>query len=175
MSSPRLMFERASASVAYSAAAAGVLCVVVMMVMITFDVIARYVFNRPTMWADEMATYLMIAIVFLGLAQNLGRGDHIRIDVVTNLVPPHIRLFLEVFAHAVGIVFSAMLVVACWFRFDNFLVHKTTSDSPVMTELWIPMVPVLLGAVVFCLVMVAGFMTSFHALLNRDSGRTDEI
>jgi len=175
MSSPRLMFERASASAAYSIAGAGVLCVMAMMVMITSDVIARYVFNRPTMWADEMATYLMIAIVFLGLAQNLRQGDHIRIDVVTNLVPSHARLFLEVIAYAVGIVFSAMLAVACWFRFDNFWVHKTTSDSPVMTELWIPMVPVLLGAAVFCLVMVAGFMTSFHALLNRYSGRASEI
>ena len=38
-----------------------------MMVLTTADVIARYVFNNPTMWADEMASYLLIAIVFLGL------------------------------------------------------------------------------------------------------------
>ena len=33
------------------------------------------------MWADEMASYLLIAIVFLGLAQNLRTDGHIRIDV----------------------------------------------------------------------------------------------
>ena len=52
----------------------GVVCVVAMMVLTTVDVIARYVFNRPTLWADEIASYLLIAIVFLGLAPNAPRG-----------------------------------------------------------------------------------------------------
>ena len=83
----------------------GVACVVAMMVLTTADVVARYVFNSPTMWADEMASYLLIAIVFLGLAHNLRTDGHIRIDVAHQpaLAPP--RAVLEVFAYAVGIVF----------------------------------------------------------------------
>jgi C4-dicarboxylate transporter DctQ subunit len=159
------VLERATAPVAFSAAGAGVLCVVVMMMIITFDVIARYVFNNPTMWGGEIASYLMIAIVFLGLGQNLRQGSHIRIDIVTTHAAPRIRLVLEALAYAVGIVFTAMLFVGCWIRFQNFWVRQTTSDSPLMTELWLPMVPVLLGAGIFCLVAVSGFVTAFHALL----------
>ena len=62
-----------------------------MMVLTTADVVARYVFNSPTMWADEMASYLLIAIVFLGLAQNLRTDGHIRIDVITNLLSSRSR------------------------------------------------------------------------------------
>lgn len=171
LSTLRHILERATAPVAFSAAGAGVLCVVAMMLIITFDVIARYVFNSPTMWGGEIASYLMIAIVFLGLGQNLRQGSHIRIDVVTNLVPPRFRLGLEAFAYAVGIVFTVMLFVGCWIRFENFWVRQTTSDSPLMTELWLPMVPVLLGAGIFCLVAVTGFVTAFHALL---TGRQSE-
>ena len=140
-------------------------CVVLMMVLTTADVVARYVFNSPTMWADEMASYLLIAIVFLGLAHNLRTNGHIRIDVITTQVPPRLRLILEVFAYAVGIVFSILLVAGTWTRFDNFWTRHTLSDSPLMTPLWIAMVPVVVGAAVLVIAMVWGFATSLHALL----------
>jgi C4-dicarboxylate transporter DctQ subunit len=157
--------DRFVATLAHGLCAVGVVCVVMMMLLTTADVIARYVFNSPTMWADEMASYLLIAIVFLGLAQNLRTDGHIRIDVVTNLVTPRVRLALEVFAHAVGILFSAVLIAGTWTRFDNFWMRHTLSDSPLMTPLWIPMVPVVVGALVLGLAAVCGFMSSLHALL----------
>lgn len=158
--------HRVTAPAAYGLAGAGVLSIIAMMCVVTFDVIGRYLFNQPTVWADEVASFLMIAVVFCGLAQNLCLGDHIRIDVVTNLMSARTRFFLDLVAHAVCIVFATALFVACWTRFDNFWVRQTTSDSPIMLPLWIPAVPVLLGAAVFCLAAVAGFVTRLHALLS---------
>jgi C4-dicarboxylate transporter DctQ subunit len=154
--------DRAVAAITHGLSALGVACVVAMMVITTADVVARYVFNRPTMWADEMASYLLIAIVFLGLAHNLRTDGHIRIDAVTNLLPLRARALLEVFAYAVGIVFAGILFFGTWTRFENFW-----SRSPLMTPLWIAMVPVVLGALVFGLAMIVGFIGSFHALLSR--------
>jgi TRAP-type C4-dicarboxylate transport system permease small subunit len=162
VSVPRAL-DRAVASTSLWLAGAGVLCVITMMVLITYEVVARYVFNAPTAWSDEIAAYLLIAIVFLGLAQNLRTGSHIRIDVITNLVPSRARLWLELIAYAVGIVFSVMLCVGIWIRFNNFWLRNTTSDSPLMTPLWLPMLPVLLGSVVFVLAMTAGLMKSAYA------------
>lgn len=161
--------ERATAPAALGAAGASVLCVVAMMLIMTYDVVARYLFNSPTMWGGEIASYLMIAIVFLGLGHNLRLGSHIRIDVVTNLVPPRVRLLLEALAYAVGIVFAAMLLVGCWIRFENFWERQTTSSSPLMTELWIPMLPVMIGAGIFLLAAVAGFATAVHTILTDQS------
>jgi C4-dicarboxylate transporter DctQ subunit len=158
--------DRIVASLARGLCAAGVVCVVAMMVLTTADVIARYIFNSPTMWADEMASYLLIAIVFLGLAQNLCTDGHIRIDVVTNLVSPRARQMLEVFAFAIGIAFSAVLIAGTWTRFANFWVRHTLSDSPLMTPLWIAMVPVVVGAAVLGLAAVLGFIASLQVLLS---------
>src|SRR5690606_31904824 len=116
------------------------------MVVVTQEVIARYVFNAPSTWSDEIASYLLIAIVFLGLAQDLRLDIHIRIDVVTNLVSNRVRAYLEVLAYIIGILFSIFLALAVWTRFLNFWTRNTASDSLLMTPLWIPMVPVLLGA-----------------------------
>jgi TRAP-type C4-dicarboxylate transport system permease small subunit len=139
-----------------------------MMVIVTFDVVLRYFFNAPTVWAGEVASFLTIAVVFLGLAQNMRLGDHIRIDVFTSLLPARAQLVLDVLAHAIAIVFAVVLFMACWLRFDNFWIRQTVSDSPIMVPLWIPMLPVLAGAAVFCFAAVSGFFIRFHALLGGD-------
>ena len=172
LSNLRTVTNKISAPVGYGLAGAGVLFLVAMMLIVTFDVILRYFFNAPTVWAGEVASFLTISVVFLGLAQNIRYDDHIRIDVFTNLMPSRTRLFFDVFAHAVAIVFSVALLVACWSRFDNFWVRQTVSDSPIMIPLWIPMVPVLIGAAGFCLAAIAGFFARTHALLTPDQGAT---
>jgi len=45
-------------------------------------------------------------------------------------------------------------------------VVRITGDSPLMTPLWIPMLPVVAGAATFGLVMLAGFVAQLHALLS---------
>ncbi len=157
--------DRLVAAIAHGLSAVGVVCVVAMMVLTTADVIARYAFNSPTMWADEMASYLLIAIVFLGLAQNIRTNGHIRIDVITNLASARANRILEVFAYAVGVIFSIVLIGGVWTRFENFWVRHTMSDSPLMTPLWIAMVPVVIGAVVLGLATLWGFIASLHALV----------
>lgn len=172
LSTLRTVTDRISASASYGLAGAGVVSMVAMMFIVTFDVILRYFFNAPTVWAGEVASFLTISVVFLGLAQNIRLDGHIRIDVFTNLMPERTRLLLNVIAHAVAIIFSVALLMACWLRFENFWIRQTVSDSPIMVPLWIPMVPVLIGAVGFCLASVAGFIAWFHALLTPDPGAT---
>jgi len=168
LSALRSVLKSTAAPATLGLAGAGVVALVAMMAIVTFDVILRYFFNDPTVWAGEVASFLTISVVFLGLGQNLRQGDHIRIDVFTNLLSPRMRLVLDVLAHAIAIVFSVVLFIGCWVRFDNFWVRRITSDSPIMVPLWIPMLPVLVGAAVFCLAALSGFVVRFHALLSDD-------
>jgi TRAP-type C4-dicarboxylate transport system permease small subunit len=168
LSALRNILNGIAAPAASGLAGAGILALVAMMVVVTLDVILRYVFNQPTVWAGEVASFLTIAVVFLGLAQNMRLGDHIRIDILTGRLPARTRLFLDVAAHAIAIVFAVVLFWGCWVRFDNFWVRQTVSDSPLMIPLWLPMLPVLAGAAIFCLAAVGGFVTRFHALLGGD-------
>lgn len=147
-------------------AAAGVLCVVALMVVVTYEVVSRYLLNAPTAWADEIASYLLIQIVFLGLAQNLLRGDHIRIEIVTERATAGARRWLELLAYVAGLAFSVMLLTGTWIRFQNFWSRNTVSDSPLMTPLWIPMTPVVIGAAVFVLAMLTGMIATSRALLD---------
>lgn len=57
------------------------LLVVPLVVSLTYEVIARYGFNRPTIWAYDVTYMLYGAHFMLGAAYTLYRGGHIRTDI----------------------------------------------------------------------------------------------
>jgi len=138
--------------------ATGILCVIAMMFVVLQEVISRYVFNAPSTWSNEIASYLLIAVVFLGLAENLRSDVHIRIDVLLNLMSRKVFRWFQTFAYLVGIIFSILLAWAVWKNFLGFWGRGTISDSLLMTPLWIPMVPAVIGALVFVLSMITGLL-----------------
>jgi TRAP-type mannitol/chloroaromatic compound transport system permease small subunit len=48
---------------------------------LTYEVIVRYGFNRPTIWAYDVTYMLYGSIFMLGAAYTLYRGGHIRTDI----------------------------------------------------------------------------------------------
>jgi TRAP-type mannitol/chloroaromatic compound transport system permease small subunit len=48
---------------------------------LTYEVIARYVFHRPTIWAFDVTYMLYGSLFMLGAAYTLYKGGHIRTDV----------------------------------------------------------------------------------------------
>ena len=59
-----------------------------------------------------------------------------------------------------------ILIAGTWTRFYNFWTRNTLSDSPLMTPMWIAMVPVVIGALVLGIASIWGFVTSLHVLVS---------
>lgn len=53
-----------------------------MVVGLTYEVVARYVFNRPTIWAFDLTYMLYGSLFMLGAAYALLHGAHIRTDML---------------------------------------------------------------------------------------------
>lgn len=59
----------------------------VMVVAIVYQVFARYVLNSPTVWSEELARFLMVAITMLGSALVVGRKGHVAVTVFVEMLP----------------------------------------------------------------------------------------
>ncbi len=68
---------------------------VVLMLTMTYEVIARYVFNHPTFWSYD-TTYMMGAVlwVFAGSYELLRRG-HVRVDLFYERYSPRKKLITD--------------------------------------------------------------------------------
>jgi len=80
------------------------------MTVVSFaQVVNRYIFSKGFPWAEEMALYCMIWLIFLGATLCVRRDRHTRIDFLLLLLPYKIRKYVEVFNYLVCIAFLCCL------------------------------------------------------------------
>ena len=81
-------------------------------VMLTYEVIARYFFIRPTIWAAELSQLCLIWGCLLAMAYLLTMRRHITVNAVTSLLPAPAQKACTAISLIAVIVFSA--IVAYW-------------------------------------------------------------
>lgn len=79
------------------------------------EVVLRYVFNAPTIWAHE-TTILFCALCFVyGGAHCLAEDRHIRINVVYDLLSPRLRIILDYLSLILCAIYLAAMSYGAWF------------------------------------------------------------
>ena len=59
------------------------------------NVVGRYVFFAPIIWAEEVLVFIMIWCVMLGATLVTWEDQHLRMDAVHHLTPPRVRRWLN--------------------------------------------------------------------------------
>lgn len=81
-------------------------------VLINFaNVVARYLFLRPFVWAEEVMQFLNIWVVMLGAAVITRNGTHLKMDAVYNLIPARARHVLDALTNLLILAVSAYVIV----------------------------------------------------------------
>ena len=72
-----------------------------MTVIIIYEVIMRYIFNRPTTWGFELTTFIYGIHFMLGLGYTLMYGGHVKVEVLVTLLSRRKQLIISIFSHLV--------------------------------------------------------------------------
>jgi TRAP-type C4-dicarboxylate transport system permease small subunit len=83
----------------------------VMVIAVTWQVITRYVFSRPSSYTEELATFLLIWISLLGGAYALRVRAHLGIDVLVQRLRPARRRVAEYLAYLAVITFAVVVLI----------------------------------------------------------------
>ena len=108
-----------------------------MVASLVYEVIARYVFDAPTLWAYDMTYMLYGSFFMLGSAYTLLKKGHIRTDSYYGAWPVKRQGLVDAVCYLV-LFFPGMIafVVVCW---DFFAVSFGQSER-VVTSPWMPIV-----------------------------------
>jgi TRAP-type C4-dicarboxylate transport system permease small subunit len=79
-----------------------------------YQFFTRYALNDSAAWTEEIARYLLICIVFVGLAAAVRRTRHIHVDFVYRLVPAPVGRAMSTIIDLLRIGFFAIAVVLTW-------------------------------------------------------------
>ncbi|MBP0439491.1 TRAP transporter small permease [Tianweitania sediminis] len=109
--------EHARGIVAGSLEGAAVACRVfatlllaLMCVLIMGQVVGRNVFNSGMPWADELARFCGVAIVFLCVPLLALRGQHIAVDMVPMMLPVRFRRWQAAVVELLVLAFAGLLL-----------------------------------------------------------------
>jgi tripartite ATP-independent transporter DctM subunit len=115
-------------------AAAAALLVVAEIIVLFTGVSARYFFQRPLIWSDELAGILFLWLAMLGSVVAFQRGEHMRMTAFVGMVSPRTRAFFDVLAIAAPLAFLVLVLQpAVEFASDESFVSTPALD---ISSLW---------------------------------------
>ena len=149
----------------YRSAMVSASMVVVLLLIMGYEVIARSFFDLPTFWAYELA-YMVTGLHFIfGIAYVTKQHQHVRVDFIYAILPPRARAAID------GVVYVFFLLpVTCWITWrlgqvalEAFSVGETTGESAWNPIVWPLRIFVAIGYAFFTLQVLAETIRSVQA------------
>jgi C4-dicarboxylate transporter, DctQ subunit len=136
--------------------------VLVIALLVSYDVLLRFFFNEPQLFVDDLTSFLLVPIIFLGAGPTFYRGGHIRVDLLTNHLRPKAQRALRVITLFIGLALLMLIVyetlVSTWSAFE------TGRVSAVMNyPLWVAMIFIPLGLAIMAFFLFVGLMIEIQA------------
>ena len=101
------------------------LILVSFVVLASMQVIARYVFNAPFIWIEELSAALLIWMTFLGAAGVVKSEGHIKVEFFEELLGAKITSALELVWNLLIIAFLVLLVIGGIQAFKELSFERT--------------------------------------------------
>jgi TRAP-type C4-dicarboxylate transport system permease small subunit len=82
--------------------------------LIMVQIGAREIFNAGLSWADELARYAGLIVIFMGVPALSARDEHVKVDMFLNMMPASPRRFFGISNDLLMVLFCAMFAYAGW-------------------------------------------------------------
>lgn len=125
-----------------------------MTVIGTYQIVSRYVFNRPSTISEELLTYTFAWMALLASAYVFGKKDHMRMEFLADQIRGPIRPVVELLIQFIIFAFAAVVMV-----YGGIAITKLTMTQ-VTASLQIPM------GYVYAMVPVSGVLIMYFTLVN---------
>jgi len=140
-----------------------------MMLLVTADVLGRYLFNNPIHGTTEVIEFMMVALLYFTLAHTQAAKAHIRVEMFISRLPPKTQLLCQEMAYILGFILFALIT---WQGIGSaakaWKVWETTFGV-ILFPLFPAKVLIPIGSFLLCLRFFMDIMAGFRDLLRKGS------
>lgn len=136
-----------------------------MTISLVYEVVARYAFNAPTIWASDLSNMLYGAFFMLGSAYTLQRQQHIRTDFIYGKWTIRTRGIVDSVCY-IGLYFPALIFflwVGSEFAYQSILFNEKIVTSPWMPIIWPLKMTIPIAILLLIIQGVSELLKSFFA------------
>ncbi|MDD5287819.1 MAG: TRAP transporter small permease subunit [Dehalococcoidales bacterium] len=140
-------------------------CLLPLTAMLTFEVIMRYVFNMPTIWAHDVSGLLFVTMFAFGGAYALRHGAHVRVDMFTNKLSPRGQAITNILITPLLLMMLAVFIWSGWLQSVKSLAMMERGESFFGPPLYPMKILVLVATFLFALQALAKLARDIHTAI----------
>ena len=133
------------------------ICIVLFAVMVvvgTYQIITRFIFNSPSTVSEELLTYTFAWMAIFSSAYVFGKRDHMRMTFVADKLPKEQRKILEIVIELLIIAFAVIVLIYGGFTIMGLTMTQKTASLGVMM------------GVIYAVVPICGILIAIYGVLN---------
>lgn len=139
------------------------LCVVflaLMSIIIVLQVFFRYVLNNSLSWSEELARYLFIWMIYVGISYGVKLDKHICVDAVYTFMPKGIKRGYAIVAYLLFLIFAVAIIY-----YGILVVGMQITSGQVSPAMGLPMQYVYVAPVVGMILTVIRLVQKIYYAL----------
>lgn len=130
--------------------------------IVVYEIFLRYVFNAPTIWANEGVVYLAAISYLMGGAYSLHYRAHVKVDILYLRFSQRTRAILDVITFFFAFIYLGSLVwVGSTYAWDSVKVLEKTG-SPWNPPIYPLKFAIPVGALLLLLQSIANFIRDLN-------------
>jgi TRAP-type C4-dicarboxylate transport system permease small subunit len=122
-----------------------VACLGIMSVLIFVQVLMRYVFNNSLSWSEELARFLLIWIVNIGISCAIKKKTHVRITALDTVLPASMKRALGVITNLLVLAFAAIVMFLGYLVVEFNMKMGQMSQAMEFLPMWVIYLAVPIG------------------------------
>jgi len=95
-------------------------------VTVFYQFFTRYVLNNSASWTEEIARYLLIAVVFTGATIGVAKNNHIQVDFFFKFMPNWMSRGMATLVDIMRVVFFTSATLLTWQMMEKLGTYKMT-------------------------------------------------
>lgn len=143
------------------------ICLIALFAIMTIDVLGRFLFNKPLVGTMDVGTYLLAALIFLGLGYAQVTGRHVKLDILTKKFPDKLRRALNASLLVLSLAFFAMMTrqtaIVAYSEWKRKLLF---SASAVNLPIWVISFAASLGCIMLAIALIVSIIRLFYTAEN---------
>ena len=134
-----------------------------LVLLMSANVLLRYLFSIGSVAAQELEWHLMSPIVLVGMAYALLHDGHLRVALIYAKLPTRARLAVNLIASLIGVVFSGLVIWLGWkYVLQSYAIDEGSPDPGGLPHRFILKAFIPLG---FALLLLYSIAEAIHAWL----------
>lgn len=138
-------------------------------IMIFYDVVMRYLFNSPTIWALELSEYILVFLAFAGAGNLQKKKKHIKMDFFYQKLSTQTRTVIDLIIYLLTAVFSYFLLAKSIQMTLTAYKYSSMSNSLLEVPLCIPYAIVPFGMGLLLIQAIIDVIGSLKKLTGKEN------